>query len=198
MLAAIPATALAQAYGIRLVRADMWAPHLTAAAQKFDLLQDRRQLTFWLAQIGHESSRLVYTREVWGPTDAQKRYEGRVDLGNTQPGDGFRFRGRGLIQITGRFNTAACGLALNLPLLTTPELLEAPAHAAMSAGWYWHHFKIAPLAAKGHFSAVTKAINGGYNGLRDREALRASCEKFFPESLWAPPSVQPTSTGKKR
>lgn len=121
----------------------------------------------FLAQIAHESGGFVFLRELWGPTPQQARYEGRADLGNTQPGDGFRYRGRGLIQITGRANTRDCGLALDLPLEDNPEYLERPMVAARSAGWFWKSRK---LDAIDDFTLLTKRVNGGTNGLADRYA----------------------------
>jgi len=103
---------LAEALGIPLNRAKRWADPLIAAMELYDIGTPTRQAAF-LAQVGHESGSLVYVKELWGPTDAQKRYEGRKDLGNTQAGDGFRYRGRGLIQITGRANYSTAADALN-------------------------------------------------------------------------------------
>ena len=88
------------------------------------------RITAFLAQLAHESGEFRYVRELWGPTPAQKGYEGRKDLGNTVPGDGLRFLGRGLIQITGRTNYGICGRALGLDLIAHPELLEQPQHVA--------------------------------------------------------------------
>lgn len=134
-----------------------------------------RQAAF-LAQIGHESGRLIYTRELWGPTPTQLGYEGRADLGNTQKGDGFLYRGRGLIQVTGRGNYQKCGKALGLDLVKSPELLEQPTGAAMSACWFWTTHGLNELADAGDFEHITRRINGGLNGYADRCALWESCK----------------------
>ena len=118
-------------------------------------------------------------KEIWGPTKAQARYEGRADLGNTQPGDGSKFRGRGLIQITGRSNYKTCGEALGLDLITQPELLEKPQHACMSAVWFWATRGLNTLADEGKFDTITSRINGGLNGLADRQALYARALKVL-------------------
>lgn len=125
----------------------------------------------FIAQVGHESGQLRYVREIWGPTAQQLGYEGRADLGNTVKGDGSKYRGRGLIQITGRANYAACGEALGLDLINNPQLLELPQHAAMSAAWFWSTRGLNTLADQGEFVKITRRINGGVNGLADRQAL---------------------------
>jgi putative chitinase len=122
-------------------------------------------LAHFLAQVGHESGQLRYVLEL----ASGKAYEGRADLGNTSPGDGVRYKGRGLIQITGKHNYVLCGLALDLPLLDTPELLEEPAYAAASAGWFWHNKNLNALADLDDLVKVTKRINGGTNGMLDRD-----------------------------
>ncbi|WP_328587193.1 glycoside hydrolase family 19 protein, partial [Pseudomonas syringae] len=94
-------------------------------------------------------------------------------------GDGQLYRGRGLIQITGRANYEACGEALGLDLINHPELLEQPQHAAMSAAWFWHRAALNALADKGEFIQITRKINGGTNGLADRQALYASALKVL-------------------
>ncbi|RML20109.1 Prophage PssSM-02, lytic enzyme, partial [Pseudomonas syringae pv. lapsa] len=95
------------------------------------------------------------------------------DLGNTVAGDGSKYRGRGLIQVTGRANYEECGEALGLDLIDHPELLELPQHAAMSAAWFWHRAALNTLADMGDLLTITKRINGGTNGLADRQALYA-------------------------
>lgn len=125
----------------------------------------------FIAQVGHESGQLRYVREIWGPTAQQLTYEGRADLGNTVKGDGSKFRGRGLIQITGRANYSACGEALGLDLVNNPELLEQPQHAAMSAAWFWSTRGLNTLADQGDFAKITRRINGGLTGQDDRHAL---------------------------
>jgi putative chitinase len=124
-------------------------------------------LAHFLAQVGHESGQLRYVLEL----ASGKAYEGRQDLGNTLPLDGVRYKGRGLMQITGRHNYALCGLGLDLPLLENPELLEEPAYAAMSAAWFWHNKNLNALADLDDLLKITKIINGGTNGLADREML---------------------------
>jgi len=136
---------------------------INAAIREFGI----QKVPEFLAQTAHESEGFLYLREIWGPTPEQARYEGRADLGNNRPGDGSRYRGRGLIQVTGRANYAACGDALNLPLLEQPELLEHPEGACRSAGWFW---KERGLDAIDDFERMTRRINGGTNGLADRFA----------------------------
>jgi putative chitinase len=157
--------------GISAARAALWAPHLASACQYAELSTRERRAAF-VAQIGHESGSLQYVREIWGPTSAQRRYEGRRDLGNTQTGDGFRYRGRGLIQITGRANYARLterlhGLACP-NFEAYPEALEQPRWAALSAADFWADHDLNRLV--GDFKALTKAINGGLNGYDDRHA----------------------------
>jgi putative chitinase len=129
------------------------------------------RVSAFIAQVGHESGQLRYVREIWGPTAQQLGYEGRADLGNTVKGDGSNFRGRGLIQITGRANYAACGEALGLDLINQPALLELPQHAAMSAAWFWSTRALNTLADQKDFAKITRRINGGLTGQEDRLAL---------------------------
>lgn len=89
---------------------------------------------------------------------------GRLKLGNTEPGDGWKFRGRSLIQVTGRANYKACGRSLGLDLLTSPELLEQPRHAAMAAGWFWSSQKLNALADAGNLGDIGSVINTGKPG----------------------------------
>lgn len=148
-------------------KAGVFAPVLNTAMQRFQIVGVKRVAAF-VAQIGHESGQLRYVREIWGPTPAQAKYEGRADLGNTVATDGFKYRGRGLIQITGRANYAACGEALGVDLVSQPELLEQPQYAAMSAAWFWKQKGLNDLADKDQFNTITRRINGGLNGLQDR------------------------------
>lgn len=159
-------------------RAGVFVPALNRAMLRYQINTPARQAAF-LAQIGHESGQLRYVREIWGPTPAQSRYEGRKDLGNTQPGDGKRFMGRGLIQITGRDNYRKAGAALGLTLLDNPELLEQPEWAASSAAWWWSNHGLNELADAGKFEQITKTINGGLNGQADRLALWAKAQEVF-------------------
>ena len=156
----------------------VFAPVLNTAMNRYQIVGAKRVAAF-IAQIGHESGQLKYVKEIWGPTKAQARYEGRADLGNTQPGDGSKFRGRGLIQITGRANYKACGEALDLDLINQPELLEKPHHACMSAAWFWASRGLNTLADAGQFDKITQRINGGQNGAADRQALHARALKVL-------------------
>jgi putative chitinase len=151
-------------------QAGVFVPVLNAAMAKYGVVT-RLRIAAFIAQIGHESGQLRYVREIWGPTPQQARYEGRAELGNTVKGDGSKYRGRGLIQITGRANYAACGEALGLDVVNQPELLEQPQHAAMSAAWFWSMKGLNTLADQGDFVKITRRINGGLNGQADRQAL---------------------------
>lgn len=163
------AKTLAEAMGIPLARAQKWAPALSLAMESAQI-NTRRRIASFLAQIGHESGSLVYVKELGGPQYFRK-YDGRVDLGNTQVGDGNRFCGRGLIQVTGRANYGKASHALfgDDRLLKTPELLEEPEWAAKSATWYWTTRNLNALADQDRFTDITKSINGGTNGLEDRK-----------------------------
>ena len=139
---------------------------LNDTMSEFDINTAQRMRMF-LAQIGHESGQLRYVKELASGT----AYEGRKDLGNTLPGDGVRYKGRGLIQITGKNNYGLVSLALGLPLLEKPELLEEDVNACRSAGWFWYKSKLNALADMGKFQDITKRINGGMNGYADRYKL---------------------------
>ncbi|RTY68081.1 glycoside hydrolase family 19 protein [Pseudomonas veronii] len=150
--------------------AGVFVPALNTAMNRYGILGSARIAAF-IAQVGHESGQLRYVREIWGPTVQQAGYEGRADLGNTVKGDGSKYRGRGLIQITGRANYAQCGEALGLDLISQPELLELPQHAAMSAAWFWSTRGLNTLADHGQFTKITRRINGGLTGQDDRQTL---------------------------
>lgn len=104
---------------------------------------------------------------------ANRVYAGRMGNGPEASGDGYRYRARGLIGITGRDMYRLCGQALGLPLVEHPELLEQPEHAALSAAWYWWDRGLNELADAGLFDRITRVINGGNNGEADRRALWA-------------------------
>ena len=142
-----------------------WQP-LNDAMDAFGINTPIRQAMF-LAQVGHESGSLTYVREI----ASGEAYEGRSDLGNNQPGDGRKFKGRGLLQCTGRANYQACGDALGVDLISEPDLLETPELAAMSAGWFWQSRGINELADTGNIQKVTRRVNGGLNGLAERTAI---------------------------
>jgi len=167
------------------------------ACVKFDISTPIRQLCF-LAQVGHESGSLFFTEEL----ASGEAYEGRKSLGNTQPGDGVRFKGRGLIQITGRTNYKAVSDALGIDFIKNPALLggknvnvcsnDQLKNAAFSAAWFWNSRKLNIIAdsiniAKpidtgtnlANFILLTKKINGGTNGLNDRLNRYKSGVKFF-------------------
>lgn len=152
---------------------DKFIGPINTAIAEFNISTPLRQAHF-LAQIAHESGGFRFVEEL----ASGDQYEGRLDLGNTQPGDGRRFKGRGLIQITGRSNYTACSLGLGLgnALINQPDLLERSDLAARSAGWFWNSRNINRLADRDDLNAVTRAINGGLTNIDDR-ALRLSRAK---------------------
>lgn len=185
----VPPGLLQQALGIPATRAAAWAGPVAAAAAYAELTTVAR-LAPWLGQVGHETLRLRYTAELWGPTAQQLRYEPVTTLsrrlGNNQPGDGRRFAGHGLIQTTGRHNHARVRDRLRARLgpevpdfEANPLQLCTPGWAALSAADYWVDRRLNELADAGDHVALTRRINGGTNGLADRLALtaqaRAAC-----------------------
>lgn len=155
------------------VLAARYADALTGAMTDFEIDTLARQAAF-LAQVGHESGGLQWMHEIWGPNDVQERYEPPSDLatrlGNTQQGDGFRYRGRGPIQITGRYNYRVLGPIIGLDLEAHPEMLDDITNACRSAGAFWKLKACNTFVDLNDFIGLTKRINGGLNGLDDRRA----------------------------
>ena len=178
----ITAELLQQALGVPPARAAAWVEPVAAAAH-YAQLDTVARLSAWLGQVGHETLRLRYTAELWGPTAQQIRYEPVTalsqHLGNTQPGDGRRFAGHGLIQTTGRCNHARVRDRLRSRLQgesvpdfeVSPLLLCQPLWAALSAADYWLDRRINAAADAGDHLTITRRINGGTTGLADRLAL---------------------------
>jgi putative chitinase len=139
-------------------------PHLNSAMAEAGINTPKRQAAF-LAQLAHESGELRYFEEI----ASGAAYEGRKDLGNTQPGDGRRYKGRGPIQLTGRANYREAGQALGLDLEGNPKQVATPDVGFRTSGWYWESRDLNRLADEGDFRGITKRINGGTNGLAARE-----------------------------
>lgn len=185
-------------------RALIWAPCLDAAMLLYEINSPARAADY-LAQVGHESLGLLFVKELWGPQQvpAQQTYERdftqpwgpqlvRGDrnfkaygLGNVQQGDGYCFRGRGPIQITGRANYAQArdDLRKVLPAATVPDFevdpvsLEQAQWGAFSAGNFWNRHGLNKLSDANDFTEITRLINGGQNGTADRLARRVRARK---------------------
>lgn len=199
----LDADLLVAALGCTPERAALFAGPLDTACARYGIDTPARLAAF-LAQVGHESGSLRYVAELWGPTPAQARYEGRADLGNVQPGDGHRYKGRGLIQTTGRANYARLRARLRASGIdcpdfeAEPEQLEQPRWAALSAADYWDMRQINAAADAGDFERVTRLVNGGLNGYADR---CARWEKARAALMFATPATPdtpdpPTATTK--
>ena len=182
--------------------AGVFVPVLNAAMSRYQIIGTKRIAAF-ITQVGHESGHLTRLVENLNySADALRRnWPSRFSLelastvalkpeqianiaygsrmGNTAPSDGWRYRGRGLIQITGKNNYCACGEALGLDLIAQPELLEKPQHACMSAAWYWATNGLNTQADVGKFDAITQRINGGQTGAADRQVLYARALKVL-------------------
>jgi putative chitinase len=162
-------------------------PHARAQAGVFILalnsamlnrhINTPKRIAAFLAQVGHESAELRYVRELGSDQYLSKYDTGTLAarLGNTPEadGDGQKYRGRGLIQVTGRRNYLSCSQALfgDDRLLQQPQLLEQPEWACESAAWFWQTNGLNELADKDQFTTITRRINGGLNGLQDRLQL---------------------------
>ena len=182
--------------------AGVFVPVLNTAMGRYQIVGAKRIAAF-IAQVGHESSQLTHLVEnlnysadalriTWpsrfdaGLASAVARKPEQIAniaygnrMGNSATGDGWKYRGRGLIQITGKDNYRACGEALGLDLIAHPELLEKPQHACMSAAWFWATSGLNTLADAGKFDAITQRINGGQIGAEERQALYARALKVL-------------------
>lgn len=131
----------------------------------YGILDNSLRLIHFLAQLAHESGNFRYMEEI----ASGAAYEGRKDLGNTQPGDGVRFKGRGPIQLTGRANYRRYGQQLGIDLENNPQIVALPSMGLMVACKFWSDNGLNVLADKDDMVAVTRRINGGTNGLADRK-----------------------------
>lgn len=180
------ATILTKVFGLSAGAAQKWIDPLVQTMGKFHISDNKLRIAAFLAQVGHESGRFIYTAELWGPTVMQQRYERNFgaawppvpkdprnqkayDLGNDMAGDGRKFKGHGLIQVTGKSNHVKCGISLGLDLLNNPDLLTVPLNAALSAGWFWDAHGLNYLADQKMFLAITHRINGGELGQQQRQ-----------------------------
>ena len=182
--------------------AGVFVPVLNATMNRYQIVGQKRIAAF-IAQVGHESGQLTRLVENlnYSAEAVRKNWSSRFSMelasavarkpeqianiaygnrmGNTDPGDGWKYRGRGLIQITGKNNYQLCGEALGLDLLAQPELLVKPQNACMAAAWFWATNGLNTLADAGKFDAITQRINGGQNGAADRQALYARALKVL-------------------
>lgn len=169
-----------QIYGIRKPseKTEELCEYICEFAGKYGVQGILREAMF-LAQIGHESGRLKYLEEI----ASGEAYEGRKDLGNVYPGDGKRYKGRGLIQITGRTNYAKVTKALHEDFVVHPELLAIPKYAVQSAYWYWDEHNLNHYADHDDLIGCTKKINGGLNGYEDRRKLYVSAINILDKHI---------------
>lgn len=175
--------------------ADKYAEPLNISMKRFGILEPEHAAAF-LAQVAHESGQFnrvvenlnyradrllaIFPKYFKSQQEAERFgrkpeaianrvYANRIGNGNEASGDGWRYRGRGLIQVTGRANYTACGAGLGLNLVDHPELLELPEHAAASAAWFWWKHNLNARANDGDVRDETKIINGGTHGLAERQ-----------------------------
>lgn len=190
----LTADILRAATGCTPAAAALFAPHLASACEAYQIDTPARLAAF-LAEVGHESGSLRYVREI----ASGQAYEGRASLGNTQPGDGPRYRGRGLIQVTGRRNYRAAAQRmshLGAPdFEQEPEALEQPQWAAMSAADYWHNAGLNALADAGELDDIGSLINTGRrgrvpNGAADRQRRHRMAAMALQVDAVAPPAVE--------
>jgi len=170
---------VAPTYALPVARAQFVLQVLEPAMRAGGIDTKLRKAAF-LAQVAHESGGFRYTEEL-ASGDA---YEGRLDLGNTQSGDGRRYKGRGYIQLTGRANYAEAGRDLGLDLLNFPKLAAQPENAARIAVWFWNKRGLNALADQGPkaFDSITRKINGALRGKPQRDAMYQRALENLPEA----------------
>jgi putative chitinase len=180
-----------------------WLEPLLETFEKYDISTPKRQ-AYFIGQCMHESGGFKQLKEnlnysakglmaTWpsrfpnmdtaekferNPEKiANKVYAGR--MGNTEDGDGAKYIGRGLIQLTGKENYANCGSAIGVDLVANPDLLATPKYAALSAGWFWNKKGLNAFADADDIDTITKRINGGLIGLADRKAKIEMVSKYL-------------------
>lgn len=156
-------------------------PELNATMAKYEINTPLRACHF-LAQVLHESGKFVYFEEI----ASGKAYEGRKDLGNTEAGDGVRFKGRGVIQITGRANYLKLSKDFAVDFVAEPAKLATTKYGILSAGWFWKWKGLNALADADDILKVTKKVNGGTNGLDDRKLHLANAKKVLMPTTPSP------------
>ena len=184
------------AMGINPSLAGKYSKPLEDTMDKHNIDSSLRESHF-LSQVLHESGGLKYNTEL----ASGAAYEGRKDLGNTQPGDGVKFKGRGLIQLTGRDNYDKFGKYIGQDLLDNPEIIASdPGLSAEAAGWFWDKKNLNSLADNDDAYSVTKRINGGLNGIDDRLAYLDKAKTQLgtkTESASTPPQTADVSDKKE-
>lgn len=182
-------TLIAAMPGLARSTAQDYLPHNDAAMREFQITNANRSW-MWLAQVGHESLSLRYLEEI----ASGAAYEGRRDLGNTQPGDGKKYKGRGPIQITGRANYTSAASALKLDLVNNPQIAAQPRHAFRVSAWWWSAHGLNAISDTGDVTAATRRINGGLNGLADRQSRYARCKALGPTAVLPGVGAAPEQT----
>lgn len=158
-------TALFKKLGASQARAEELALAANVHFRTYGILENSLRLIHFLAQLAHESGNFKYMEEI----ASGAAYEGRKDLGNTQAGDGKRFKGRGPIQLTGRANYRRYGQQLGIDFENNPEIVALPSVGLLVACKFWSDNGLNELADKDDVLSITKRINGGTNGLQDRK-----------------------------
>lgn len=156
-------------------RCERFLPYLNRFQDEFHVGDNSLVLAHYLAQIAHESCEMRYTCEI----ASGEKYEFRSDLGNTRPGDGKRFKGRGLIQLTGRKNYTDYKAYCGYDVVSNPKLLEQPFGAVRSSMWAFVRLGCVRYAEADDVRAVTRRVNGGYNGLDSRMAYLKKAKRVL-------------------
>ena len=159
-------TALFKKLGASQSRAEELGLAANVHFKEYAILYNELRFAHFLAQLAHESGNFRYMEEI----ASGAAYEGRKDLGNTQPGDGKRFKGRGPIQLTGRANYRKYGQQLGIDFENNPAIVAIPSVGLLVACKFWSDNGLNELADKDDVVSITKRINGGTNGLADRKA----------------------------
>lgn len=168
-------TALFRKFGAAPERADELALSAAKHFPAYGIDGSPNRLAHFMAQVGHESGGFRYMEEI----ASGQAYEARADLGNTEPGDGKRYKGRGPLQLTGRANYRKFGRTIGIDLERHPEIAAYPSVGLWIACQYWADRKLNALADADDVEAITKRVNGGFNGLADRKAYLAKMKALF-------------------